>query len=75
MKIDPKTVAPKAPLRSVCPIARIEVIPLVVPEVDRNDLDGLAGNVIVKVFDEEGRYGFGETDAPPDVIKAFIGIA
>jgi L-rhamnonate dehydratase len=72
MKIDAKTEAPKAPLRPACPIARIEVIPLVVPEVDRNDLDGLAGNVIVKVFDEEGRYGFGETDAPPDVIKAFI---
>ncbi|WP_395662148.1 hypothetical protein [Aestuariivirga sp.] len=58
--------------RSVCPIARIEVIPLVVPEVDRDGLDGLASNVIVKIFDDEGRYGFGETDAPPDIIKAFI---
>ena len=58
--------------RTVCPIARIEVIPLVVPEVDRDDLDGLAGNVIVKIYDEAGRYGFGETDAPPDVVKSFI---
>ncbi len=59
-------------IRAICPITRVEVIPLVVPEVDRSDLDGLAGSVIVKLHDEAGRYGFGETDAPPDVIKAFI---
>jgi L-alanine-DL-glutamate epimerase-like enolase superfamily enzyme len=61
-----------APVRAVCPIARIEVIPLAVSDADRSDLDGLVDTVIVKIFDEAGRYGFGETDAPPNVIKAFI---
>jgi L-rhamnonate dehydratase len=58
--------------RAVCPISRIEVIPLTVPEADRSDLDGLVDTVIVKIHDEAGRYGFGETDAPPGVIRAFI---
>ncbi|MGQ0485396.1 MAG: mandelate racemase/muconate lactonizing enzyme family protein [Hyphomicrobiales bacterium] len=61
---------PKA--RTVCPISRVEVIPLAVPDADRSDLDGLVDTVIVKVHDEAGSYGFGETDAPPGVIKAFI---
>jgi L-alanine-DL-glutamate epimerase-like enolase superfamily enzyme len=61
---------PKA--RTVCPISRIEVIPLAVPDADRSDLDGLVETVIVKVHDEAGNYGFGETDAPPGLIKAFI---
>ena len=56
----------------VRPIVRVEVIPLVVPEVDRSDLDGLSGSLIAKVHDEAGRFGFGETDAPPDVVKSFI---
>ena len=58
--------------RTACPISRVEVIPLAVPDADRSDLDGLVETVIVKVHDEAGRYGFGETDAPPGVIKAFI---
>jgi L-alanine-DL-glutamate epimerase-like enolase superfamily enzyme len=58
--------------RTVCPISRVEVIPLTLPEADRGDLDGLVDTVIVKVHDEAGSYGFGETDAPPGVIKAFI---
>jgi len=58
--------------QTVCPISRVEVIPLAVPDADRSDLDGLVETVIVKIHDEAGRYGFGETDAPPGVIKAFI---
>ncbi len=61
-----------SPVRAVCPIARVEAIPLIVPEADRTDLDGLVETVIVKVFDEAGRFGFGETDAPPALVKAFI---
>ena len=68
-----KTVAIDIPeARIVCPISRVEVIPLAVPEADRSDLDGLVDTVIVKVHDEAGNYGFGETDAPPGVIKPFI---
>ena len=46
-------------------IARIEVIPVFSPASSANDLDGTTDTVIVKVFDEDGRYGIGEADAPP----------
>ncbi len=58
--------------RSPSPITRIEAIPLAVPDADRSDLDGLVDTIIVKIHDGEGRYGFAETDAPPDLVKAFI---
>lgn len=54
------------------PIERLEVIPLSVPGLARNDLDGTVDTVIVKIFDHDGRYGFGETDAPPSVVEAFL---
>lgn len=53
-------------------IERIEVIPIAVPGGARDDLDGTVDTVIVKIFDEEGRFGFGETDAPPGVVEAFL---
>lgn len=54
------------------PIEGIEVIPISVPGQGHNDLDGTIDTVIVKVFDQDGRYGFGETDAPPGVVEAFL---
>jgi L-alanine-DL-glutamate epimerase-like enolase superfamily enzyme len=53
-------------------IDRIEVIPVVSPVQSANDLDGTTDTVIVKVFDQDGRYGFGEADAPPAVVKSFL---
>jgi L-rhamnonate dehydratase len=53
-------------------IARIEVIPVFSPTASADDLDGTADTVIVKIFDEDGRYGFGEADAPPSAIKSFL---
>lgn len=53
-------------------IARVEVIPIFVPDQRTNDLDGTVDTVVVRVFDEDGRYGFGEADAPPMVVKHFI---
>ncbi|MCX7349893.1 MAG: mandelate racemase/muconate lactonizing enzyme family protein [Alphaproteobacteria bacterium] len=53
-------------------IAKLEVIPVYSPATSANDLDGTADTVIVKVHDEDGRYGFGEADAPPSAVKAFI---
>jgi L-rhamnonate dehydratase len=53
-------------------IARIEAIPVISPAGSANDLDGTADTVIVKVHDEDGRFGFGEADAPPSVVKSFI---
>ena len=53
-------------------IARLEVIPVVSPVGSANDLDGTADTIIVKIHDEDGRFGFGEADAPPSVVKSFI---
>ena len=54
------------------PIERLEVIPISVPGQATDDLDGTVDTVIVKVFDGDGRHGFGETDAPPGVVEAFL---
>ena len=53
-------------------IARIEVIPIASPTRSTDDLDGTTETVIVKVYDEDGLYGFGETDAPPEAVKSFL---
>ncbi len=53
-------------------IARLEVIPLAAPVQMADDLDGTTETVIVRVFDEEGRFGIGETDAPAKVVKSFL---
>jgi L-alanine-DL-glutamate epimerase-like enolase superfamily enzyme len=53
-------------------ITRIEVIPVFSPARSANDLDGTADTIIVKVFDEDGRYGFGEADAPPAAVRSFL---
>lgn len=53
-------------------IARLEVIPVISPVGSANDLDGTADTVVIKIFDDDGRYGFGEADAPPLVVKSFL---
>ena len=53
-------------------IASVEVIPVAAPEQARDDLDGTVDTVIVRVVDEDGRHGIGETDAPPSVVKSFV---
>src|ERR1700761_5708545 len=53
-------------------IAAVEVIPLATPDAVADDLDGTTDTVIVRLTDEAGLTGIGETDAPPHVIKAFL---
>jgi len=53
-------------------VARLEVIPIAAPVQTADDLDGTTETVIVKVFDEDGRFGIGETDAPAEVVKSFL---
>jgi L-alanine-DL-glutamate epimerase-like enolase superfamily enzyme len=53
-------------------IARLEIIPIASPHSSATDLDGTTDTVIVKISDEAGRFGIGETDAPPQVIKSFL---
>ena len=53
-------------------IAKFEVIPIAAPDAIADDLDGTTDTVIVKLTDEAGLSGIGETDAPPHVVKAFL---
>ena len=53
-------------------ITAVEVIPVAAPGQARNDLDGTVDTVIVRLTDEDGRTGIGETDAPPAVVKSFL---
>ena len=53
-------------------IAAVEVIPVAAPDQARNDLDGTVDTVIIRLTDDSGRTGIGETDAPPSVVKSFI---
>src|SRR5438034_19728 len=58
--------------RGMSKVARLEVIPIAALVQTADDLDGTTETVIVKVFDEDGRCGIGETDAPPEVVKSFL---
>jgi L-rhamnonate dehydratase len=53
-------------------VAKLEVIPIASPQSSATDLDGTTDTVIVKITDEKGRFGIGETDAPPQVVKSFL---
>jgi L-rhamnonate dehydratase len=53
-------------------IAKLEIIPIASPDSSATDLDGTTDTVIVKISDETGRFGIGEADAPPQVVKSFL---
>jgi L-rhamnonate dehydratase len=52
-------------------IANVETVALYT-DVNADDLDGSYDTVLVRITDEDGRTGTGETDAPPALIKWFI---
>lgn len=56
----------------ISPIAKVEVIPIAVPNDKADDLDGTVDTVVVRISDADGRTGIGECDAPPLVVKSFI---
>jgi L-rhamnonate dehydratase len=53
-------------------IADVEVIALRAPAVDPSDLDGSRETVVVRIVDEEGRSGIGETDAPIGAVRELV---
>lgn len=53
-------------------IVDVEVIPLMTPEIEAEDCDGSTDTVVVRVTDENGVSGVGESDAPPLAVKAYI---
>jgi hypothetical protein len=54
-------------------IAKVEVFPIVMRTENSGwDADGSVDTVVVRITDDMGRTGIGESDAPPGVVKAFI---
>ena len=53
-------------------IRELEVIPIITPLVNKDDCDGAADTVVVRITDDDGVCGIGEADAPPGAVKAFI---
>jgi L-alanine-DL-glutamate epimerase-like enolase superfamily enzyme len=53
-------------------ISDLEVIPIMTPAVNADDCDGSADTVIVRVTDENGLQGIGESDAPANLVAAFF---
>jgi len=53
-------------------IAKVEAIPVVSGVAAPGDLDGTTDTVVLRVWDEDGRCGIGEADAPPFVVQTFV---
>lgn len=53
-------------------IEHVEFIPIVGPIQDSADLDGSVETILIRITDDEGRFGIGETDAPAHVIKSYF---
>ncbi len=53
-------------------IAEVEAIPLRAAPADPSDLDGSGETLVVRIFDEDGRAGIGETDAPIGAVRELI---
>jgi L-rhamnonate dehydratase len=54
------------------PIATVDAVPLRSPTLDADDLDSSTETILVRVFDEDGRVGIGESDAPAAVVRELI---
>lgn len=53
-------------------LEKLEVIPLRVQGSDVDDCDGTVDSVLIRLTDDEGRTGIGESDASPEAVKAFL---
>jgi L-alanine-DL-glutamate epimerase-like enolase superfamily enzyme len=53
-------------------VAAVDAIPLAAPPRAGADLDTSSHTVVVRVWDESGRTGIGEADAPPTVVSELV---
>jgi L-rhamnonate dehydratase len=53
-------------------VANVETVALYTDNVNADDLDGSYDTVLVRITDEDGRTGTGETDAPAALVRWFI---
>lgn len=61
-------------LRESRRIAKIECLQLCSPELRPDDCDGAVDTAVIRVTTDNGEYGLGETDAPPNAIAALLEI-
>jgi L-alanine-DL-glutamate epimerase-like enolase superfamily enzyme len=57
---------------STARIAEVEAIPLRAPAIDPSDLDGSRETLVVRILDEDGNAGIGETDAPIGAVRELV---
>ncbi len=53
-------------------VVEVEAIPLRAAPVDPADLDGSTETIVVRIADEDGRTGIGETDAPAGAVRELL---
>jgi L-rhamnonate dehydratase len=53
-------------------IAKIECLELRAPEANSADCDGAVDTAVIRITADNGVYGLGETDAPPNAIAALL---
>lgn len=53
-------------------IKKIECLQLRSPHVSPDDCDGAVDTAVIRITADNGAYGLGETDAPPNVIAALL---
>jgi len=53
-------------------IAKIECLELRAPQANATDCDGAVDTAVIRVTADNGVYGLGETDAPPNAIAALL---
>ena len=53
-------------------IAKIECLQLRGPQFNAADCDGTVDTAVIRVTADNGVYGLGETDAPPNAIAALL---
>lgn len=59
-------------MSAVSRIAEVEAIPLRAGSVDPADLDASNETLVVRITDEDGRSGIGETDAPLGAVRELV---
>ena len=59
-------------MNAVSRIAEVEAIPLRAGVVDPADLDASNETLVVRITDEDGRSGIGETDAPLGAVRELV---
>src|SRR6185436_6638464 len=65
---EPSVICGRSKRSSMVKIAKIECLQLRAPQSNSADCDGTVDTAVIRVTADNGVYGLGETDAPPNAI-------